>query len=292
MGDASGAPDRWLVLSLEIPRSPLAALLAQGLIELGGRSVEEIDGAYVSFFPPPRDRDAFLADAGRTLEALSGLPDVRLDWRWQPHEDWTVLWKRGLAPRRITERLLVTPSWCEPEAGAEDCVIVIDPGTAFGTAEHGTTRACLRLLDPAVSPGSRILDAGCGSGILAIAAAKLGAANVLAVDSDPQAYGPARDNVESNAVADAVSVRQAVVTAELLARIGPFDGIVANIRSGVLVPLLEGFRLSLRDGGWLISSGILDEEWADFARAAAAAGFRLVAEDVDGEWRSGRFEAG
>lgn len=280
------------MLSVEVPVSPAAALLAEGLIELGGRSVEEVGDTYVSFFPPPTDPRAFVEVARRTLEERSGLTDLKLAWSWRPHEDWTELWKRGLGPRRITPRLVVTPSWCDPGTTPVDVVLVIDPGTGFGTAEHGTTRSCLRLLDAVVAPGDRILDAGCGSGILAIAAAKLGATDVLAVDHDPQACEPARENVVGNDVADAVTVSLDVVSEELLARLGPFHGIVANIRTGVLVPLLASFRASLHDRGWLILSGILNEEWPALARDAARARLTMVAEEVDGEWHSGRFVEG
>ena len=134
---------------------------------------------------------------------------------------------------------------------------------------------------------ARILDAGCGSGILSIAAAMLGASDVLAIDDDPQACAPALENVERNGVASTVEVRQESVTGDLLRALGPFDGIVANIRSGVLLPLLAVLGSSLTAGGWLILSGILEEEWSDFVDAAARADLLCSAVDADGEWRSG-----
>lgn len=282
-------PKNWFVLTVPIPEAPHAPLVAQGLIDLGGQSVEEAEGGYRSFFPPPEDPEAFAAECLAALIDFVGLDTLEITWRWQPDEDWEVLWKRGLGPRRITDRLLVTPSWCLPQAESCDLTIVIDPGTGFGTAEHGTTRGCLRLLDGAVRRGSRVLDAGCGSGILSIAAAMLGAGEVLAIDDDPQACAPARDNVARNGVADTVEVRQDCVTGDLLGELGPFDGIVANIRSGVLLPLLEALGSSLTTEGWLISSGILEEEWPDFVDSAQRAGLECSSLDADGEWRSGLF---
>ncbi len=283
-------PGDWFVLTVGVPDVPHAPLVAQGLIDLGGQAVEEAEGEYCSFFPPPEDPEAFAAECLAALQDFVGLAPLEISWRWQLDEDWEVLWKRGLGPRRITERLLVTPSWCAPQAEPGDLMIVIDPGTGFGTAEHGTTRGCLRLLDGAVRPEARVLDAGCGSGILSIAAAMLGAGEVMAIDDDPQACAPALENVERNGVASTVEVRQECVTGDLLGALGLFDGIVANIRSGVLLPLLEVLGSSLTDGGWLILSGILEEEWSDFVDAAKAADLECSAVDSDGEWRSGRFQ--
>ncbi len=285
---ASGSRN-WFVLTVRVPDIPHAPLVAQGLIDLGGQSVEEADGEYCSFFPAPEDPDAFAAECLASLQDFVGLAPLEITWRRQPDEDWEVLWKSGLGPRRVTERLLVTPSWCAPQPEPEDLMIVLDPGTGFGTAEHGTTRGCLRLLDGLVRRESRVLDAGCGSGILSIAAAMLGAGEVLAIDNDPQACLSALENIERNGVAGSVEVRQEVVTADLLDVLGQFDGIVANIRSGVLLPLLGSLASSFRMGGWLIMSGILEEEWTDFVEATGRAGLDCASVDADGEWRTGWF---
>ena len=117
----------------------------------------------------------------------------------------------------------------------------------------------------------------------------LGASEVLAIDNDPQACWPALENVVYNAVAAGVEVRQEAVTGELLEALGLFDGIVANIRTGVLLPLLESLGASLGAGGWLILSGILDEEWSDFVEAARRTGLKCMAVDADDEWRTGWF---
>ena len=122
-----------------------APLIADALIALGGRAVVDEESWQVTHFAEPEDLEAFQADLSRRLREMTGLPAVTLRFRWQAHEDWAESWKTGLAPRRITDRLVVRPSWTEYEAREGEIVIVLDPGMAFGTAEHGTTRGCLRL---------------------------------------------------------------------------------------------------------------------------------------------------
>jgi ribosomal protein L11 methyltransferase len=287
----SGPPRRWLELGV---RSPSAgereALLAEGLVALGGRAVsEEGDGWFVSHFEDPEDPEDFLARARAAFAAGPALGVVELRTRWIDHEDWAETWKRGLGPRRVTDRLWVTTSWHPVEPGPGERVIVVDPGMAFGTAEHGTTRGCLRLLDRALREGDRVLDVGAGSGILAIAAAALGAAEVLALEGDELAEGALEENVERNGVADRVRWATRWADARLLTSLGPREGIVANIDTGALAPLLEGFAAALRPGGWLILSGVPADAWDGFATNVASAGFALEALDADGDWRAGWF---
>jgi ribosomal protein L11 methyltransferase len=292
--EASGSvPERWFVLTVRSESPYASGVLVDPLLSLGGRAVEERDGQFITHLDAPEQPEEFLLHAAQALGEATGLQDLELSWAWQVHEDWASTWKQGLAPRKLTDRLIISPSWCEKDAdeiaGDDSVVIVIDPGMAFGTAEHGTTRGALRLLDRTITPGETLLDAGCGSAILAIAAAKLGATKVLAVDLDPYATEAASDNVAANGVAERVAVETAGVSPEWIATRGPFDGILANIQTEVLVPLLASFTGTLGSGGWLILSGILDEEWSRLAAAAADHGFSLVEQDADGEWRSGCF---
>ena len=286
---SDGTPARWLALSVD-GISPMAAeLLVEPLLGLGTRGVQEIDGRLITYLPPPVDPEAFVRRAQVVLQEATGLDHITLTWHWQEHRDWSVLWRQGLGPRTITDRLVVTPSWCEAEAPKGAVVVTIDPGMAFGTAEHETTRGALRLMDRALSPGERLLDAGCGSAVLAISAARLGAHHVLAVDMDPYACEAARENAVVNGVTWSVRVEEVTVTPAWLYGREPFDGILANIQAGVLVPLLESFAGALRSGGWLILSGITEEEWLGVSRSAALLGFGLEDVDEEGEWCTGWF---
>ncbi len=286
----SSADRRWLEVRLRLPESDADRdMAAFVLTSVGGRAVEERGGWLVSHLEEPDDPPALEARVRATIgEWLLGPTEV--EFRWQRHEDWAEAWKRGLDTRRITPRLTVTPTWLPVQPSGDERVLVLDPGMAFGTAEHGTTRGCLRLLDRAVMPGQRLLDVGAGSGILSIAAALLGAASVRAIEGDPLATEAVLENVERNGVRDAVFLDVRWADSEYLAAQAPVDGIVANIESGVLRPLLDGFRTALGSGGgWLVLSGILGEEWPAMSTAAEAAGFHLVDLDVDGEWRAAWF---
>jgi ribosomal protein L11 methyltransferase len=280
-------PSRWLVLRAPVPaHETAAALLTEALLTLGGRAVWEEDGRLVTHLPEPENPDGFTRDAEARLRAAAGLPDLVLETAWQPHEEWADTWKRGLAPRRVTHHLLVTPSWESPETGPGDLVIWLDPGMAFGNAEHGTTRGCLRLLDATLLPGERVLDVGTGSGVLAIAAALLGASEVIALEGDPIACEVALENLARNGVAERVSVRHAWADVDALARMGPFHGVTANIEGSTLRALLPGLGRCVVPGGWIILSGLLPAEAADLQDLARALGLSPVAVDEDGEWRS------
>ncbi|MCG6955641.1 MAG: 50S ribosomal protein L11 methyltransferase [Gemmatimonadetes bacterium] len=281
---------RWLELGVRSSGdAEHASLLAEGLLGLGGRAVEERLGWLVTDVPMPRDPDAWLRGARELLAHASGLDALEIVTRDVPEEDWAEVWKRGLAPRRITPRLTVTPSWRHVEAGPDELVLTVDPGMAFGTAEHGTTRGCLRLLDGTVTRGAHVLDVGAGSGILSIAAALMGAAKVVAVEGDELAIEVISENVRLNGVDDVVTCEPSWADVALLASLGPVDGVVANIESLTLMKLLPGFHAALAPRGWLILSGILDVEWAPVRDAAEGVGFRTEALDEDGEWRSARF---
>ncbi|MEQ1857458.1 MAG: 50S ribosomal protein L11 methyltransferase [Longimicrobiales bacterium] len=282
---------RWLQLRVR-PRgdADLSPLLVEGLFALGARAAEERDGWYVTAVEEPADLDAFVAGARANLSAMAGSDDFDFEVEWRSHEDWAETWKRGLAPRQVTERILVRPSWTPAPPGAPAIEIVIDPGMAFGTAEHGTTRGCLRLLDRTVQPGGRVLDVGAGSGILAIAAARLGADEVTAIEADALACEALRDNLVLNGVGDRVRCVEAMVGPDDLAVLGPVAGIVANIESRPLTALMSGFVRALAPGGWLILSGIMAQEWPTVRGAAEAEGLHFREVDEDGEWRSALFE--
>jgi len=288
----SDAGRRWLEVSVRCPSvEESIPMLAEGLVDLGGRAALEQEGWCVTHLCEPDDPEAFVTVLRDALVARTGLTDLELRTRWQAHEDWAETWKRGLAPRRITDRLVVRPSWTDFDAGPADLVIVLDPGMAFGTAEHGTTRGCLRLLDQTVSPGERLLDIGAGSGILSVAAVLLGAAHVTAVESDELSAEALHENVQNNGATDRVTVLVESADAEKLEAWGPVDGVVANLETGLLRPLIVGFRAALRTGGWLLLSGVLDQECDELRDATEQFGFTCREIDQDGEWRSLLFAA-
>jgi ribosomal protein L11 methyltransferase len=278
-----------MVLSVRIADAELLPLAAEALVERGSWAVLEEAGAILTWIPEPADPEA-LADELRAHVA-GYLPDgveAELTWRWQQDEDWAATWKKGLGPRRVTDRLVVKPTWTTWGAEPGQVVLDVDPQMAFGTGEHATTRGCLRLLDSVVRPGDRVLDVGSGSAILAIAAVRLGAREAIAVEYDPDANLNARENVEQNGVEGRVQIVEAMADAALLERYGRFDLLLANILSGVIRPLLPAFRAALGGDpdGRLIVSGILQTEHADVVRDAEAAGFRVERVDEEDEWWS------
>ncbi|HEU0054750.1 MAG TPA: 50S ribosomal protein L11 methyltransferase [Longimicrobium sp.] len=282
-------PSRWLVLTVRVSSPELAELVGAELATLSGSAVEERGAELVTWFAPQDDPDAFAAETREEL--LASLPDgTQLDvaWGWQENEDWAASWKRGLAPRRISDRLVVKPTWTEWEAEPGQVVIDVDPQMAFGTGEHATTRGCLRLLDAVVREGDRVVDVGSGSAILSIAAVRLGAAEAVAVEYDPDANLNARENVEGNGVAGRVRIVEAMADDALLAELGRFDLVLANILSGIIRPLLPAFRRALGGSpdGRLIVSGILRAESPDVVADAEAAGFRVEKVDEEEEWWS------
>jgi ribosomal protein L11 methyltransferase len=285
-------PERWLVVTVDLESRDLRDIAAAELIGLGGSSVVEQPGSITTYLPPPGDPTALIAAAReRIAAALPPGTDVQLSWHWQDNEDWAREWKNGLRPRQITDRIVVKPTWTEWDRSSGEIVIDIDPQMAFGTGEHATTRGCLRLLDQAVRAGQRVLDVGSGSAILSIAAALLGASEVVAVEYDPDANLNARENLVRNGVERRVTIIEKMADPALLEELGGFDLIVANILSGVIRPLLPAFHQSLRpSSGTLIVSGILQTERDEVLAAAADAGFALVAEDREDEWWSGRLE--
>jgi ribosomal protein L11 methyltransferase len=254
--------------------------------------------------------DAQAEDVRQRLEqALWHFGQIRpmspLQTRTLEEEDWANAWKQHYSILRVGERTVVVPSWLEYEPQPDDVAIYLDPGMAFGTGLHPTTQLCLRLLERYARPGLRTLDIGTGSGILAIAAAKLGAGPVLALDNDPVAARVAAENVQANQVAQIVTAAEGSLGAgqrmghwltgdfgeeptgsrqQAAAADPQFDLIAANLIAKVLVILAQDLAAALVPGGTLVSSGIIDTKEADVASAFASAGLRQLERHVEGEW--------
>ncbi|MCX7854466.1 MAG: 50S ribosomal protein L11 methyltransferase [Anaerolineae bacterium] len=195
--------------------------------------------------------------------------------------DWAEAWKKHLTVLHIGRRLVIRPSWLPYTPIEGEVVVELDPGMAFGTGTHPTTQMCLLALEDYVRPGARVLDLGTGSGILAIAAAKLGAKRVLALDTDPQAVSVARENVYRNGVADRVRVARG----SLAQAIGRFDVVVVNILARVLVEMAEqGLARRLAPEGRLVVAGLLAAQEEDVRKAFQQNGLAIVGRRQVEDW--------
>lgn len=264
-------------------RESVAALLVQAT----GQAIEEReDGTLVGWAADEAAARAVVAHLtthdARPTTSLRQLPDV----------DWTTEWKKGLAPRTIG-RVIVTPSWIPQIPGPDQVVVTVDPETAFGSGEHGSTRGALLLLDRAIAAQvalrplapPRVLDLGSGSGILAIAAAKLGASRAVAIEFDGEANPVAERNVERNGVGDRVVILEG--DAGELAPLGaPADIVVSNILRNVNVALLPAIKGALAPGGVVIFAGMEEPEEMLFRPALKPYGFTVIDEVRDAGWWS------
>lgn len=268
-----GGPDpgRWLLLSLAAAPAGEAFLLVDALRRLGARSVEREGPRVVAVFPPHPRPDELAAEVRVAVRASTSLTDPAVSWSRLDPDAWAA--RLGPAPAPV-------------------CVgglsLRLDASTAFGTAEHPTTRSCLRLLDALVVDGDRVLDVGAGSAILAIAAVLLGAGRADALEADPVACEAARRNVALNDVAGRVRVRETRVTPGSLGRRTRYDGVVANLQAEILHPLIPDLAGATAPGGWVLLSGAIRAERERVVGSAEAAGLRLEAEEVDDGWWTGR----
>ena len=222
------------------------------------------------------ERIAALRHAGATLGAGT------ISHSFVADEDWAETWKAYIHTEKIGERIVVRPTWEEYTPSADEIVIELDPGAAFGTGAHATTAMCLRWLEHLVSPGMRVYDVGCGSGILAVAAAKLGAGEVIAMDYDPVAVSVAEENIRQNNVHNVVACESDLLSA--CEGAAPAELITANIIADVIVRLFAQLDRHLALGGTLLASGIIDDRIADVEHAAAQHGFTVLDMTCEKEW--------
>lgn len=247
------------------------------------------DVVSVSGYLPVDDRlepalDALRACLDRAREAgIEFDDDITL--RCVDEEAWADAWKAFYKPFRVGRRLVVKPTWetWDPEPG--DVVLEIDPGMAFGTGTHPSTRLCLGLLEEVVRSGDRVLDWGTGSGILAVAAARLGAAAVLAVDLDPVAVRTAAENADRNGCATVIRTGAASIES-LPEEETAFDLVLANIVADPIIEGARGIARRLRPGGAAIVSGFIESRSAVVASALAAAGLVVEQCGAEEDWRA------
>lgn len=265
----------WLAVRVAGASAAARDAISAALIGAGAAGVQEERDTLITYLPgdAPLDavRGAVAADAGATLE-LRDAPQSETDRSWPT----TVRLSRA-------GRVIVAPPWLAHEADAEDIVVVIDPAMAFGTGEHPTTRGVLRVMQQVIREGDRVADLGAGSAVLSIAAAKLGASRVAAIEVDSDAIGNAEANVAANSVSDRVIVIEGDAAA-LLPHVAPVRVIVANIISSVLEGLLAPMRAALTADGVAILSGLIFDERESFGDQLERDGWRIEQEDVEDTW--------
>ena len=254
----------------------LAALFAAG-----SQGVLEEADALLTHFPPEADVEQVRAAVRRAA------PDADVELGKTDGTDWAEAWKSRVRAHDLGG-LVVTPPWLA-EGRDPATTIVIEPGMAFGTGEHATTRGVVRLMQDVIRSGDAVADLGSGSAVLSIAAAKLGAGKVYAIELDPEAIPDAEANVRQNGVADRIAVLEGDASL-LLPLVAPVRVVLANIISSVLVDLLHDIEQALAPGGAAILSGILQEERAHMRAVLDARGWRVVAEDAEDIWWSARVE--
>ncbi len=259
------------------PQVEQCAAVGAWLVGRTGQAIEERDdGTLVTFAADEAGADALLAELaarpdGGVVASRRALDDV----------DWSTRWRDGLGARAFG-RLTLVPSWV-PHDSADALTVVLDPETAFGSGEHGSTRAALTLLERHLCAGDRVIDLGSGSGILAIAAVKLGAARAVGVEIDEESNVVARRNSAANQVTGRVALLDGDA-AELAPLLGPADLLLSNILRTVNTILLPAIHAGLGAGGLAIFSGMEAVEAPLFRPALGGAGFTIVDETTDAGW--------
>jgi ribosomal protein L11 methyltransferase len=292
----------WLEIRLTLPAAAVE-VVGQALMELGCTGITVAERALDTFEPPdpdegevqptirayfpPGDLETLRRQVYATLEDLApmmaGLPLELPEGRSLAAEDWAHGWQQHFPPLRVGTRLLIRPSWSDEPPGGAAVVLTLDPGRAFGTGTHATTALCLDIvarLAAGPAPPRRVLDVGAGSGILAMAAAALGATEVLACEIDPEACQVAAENIAANGLQRSVTV----TTTPIEALPGRFDLVLANILAGENIRLAPHFLAHLAPGGHLALSGILIEQEATVTATFDRLPLTLVTIDRRDEW--------
>ena len=292
--------DDWVELSVDAPPEfvePLSEIFRRygeggvAVEQPGGFNPDEGETPVVpdrvtvkSYLPLDHTTDHRRAqiDVGvRLVGHLAQLSDLRE--RVVSEDEWQNSWKDFFEVLRVGSRIVVCPTWREHTPDDGDIIVHLDPGMAFGTGHHPTTRMCLEAIERVVTSGDAVLDVGCGSGILSIAAAKLGAGRVVGLEIDANAVGVGRANVDLNGVHHTVEVVQGTLPSPK-APSGSFDLVTANISARVIEDLAEHLIHSLAPGGTLLASGIIDKHIPTVVGALESCGATVSEQLVDGDW--------
>ncbi len=291
----------WYAVEVEIARvGETAATTQLWAMNTTGLEVSEDAADFVTlraYFDAAPDVETLRQNILNNLKLLNltKLALRRIEASTIADQDWMSEWKKGWEPLLIGRRLVIAPSWKLDQVpqltdAAGRIVIQIDPGMAFGTGTHETTRGCLELLEhfwPLETESASLLDVGTGTGILAIAAIKLHpGSRVTAFDVDPEAIEVARENAEINQVADDIEIEVNKLSCYADQE---FDVVLANLTADVIIPLATDFPAAMKPQGILIVSGILREQGADVTTALTEQQFELIESKPDGEWVSMAF---
>lgn len=301
--------DKWQELTVEVLREAEEAA-SNILIELGSQGVAIDDSAdylgrvgkygevfpevkqvdtvkITAYYPEHVDIDAVEKEVAQRLSALSDFGvnagDIHYDTQELAEQDWAENWKKYYEPTRISHDLTIVPSWTDYEAKTGEKIIRLDPGMAFGTGTHPTTKMSLFALEQVLRGGETVLDVGTGSGVLSIASSLLGAKSIYAYDLDEVAVRVAQENIDLNAGTENIHV----ATGNLLQGVDIMtDVIVANILADILINMTEDAYRLVKDEGYLIMSGIISEKWEMVRESAEKAGFFLETHMIQGEWNA------
>jgi ribosomal protein L11 methyltransferase len=290
----------WVELSVDTPTEfvePLTGVFAahgEGGVAIdlpGGHNPDEGETAPVpdrvtikTYIPQDSRWEERFSRIDVAVRLVAYVGDISaLSTRVIEEKEWEKAWKEHFHVLHVGKRIVVVPTWRKYEAKEHDVIVSLDPGMAFGTGHHPTTRMCLELLETHVTPGTRILDLGCGSGILSIAAAKLGAASAFGLEIDPIAATAAARNVRDNGVQDSVTTEEATLPHPNVAE-GAYDLAIANISSKVIVDLAEHIAAAVKSGGTIILSGVLEEQQARVVKRMAELGVIVDEVMTDADW--------
>jgi ribosomal protein L11 methyltransferase len=280
-------PSSWLQLFLRVPPSALDAV-SNFLIERGSPGVVIKKDEVQAFFAQSHRDSLVKRDIRRFLRGIRtiypGLRERELRWKVLQERNWNKSWRRFFTARKVGKRFWVAPPWGDPPQTRRRIVLTIEPGMAFGTGTHATTRGCLEFLEEVAEllkeREFQALDVGTGSGILAIALAQLGAEKVLALDNDPVALKAARINLRRNGVQGRVLLTRSRLTQVK----GSFPLVVANLTAETIVGLADRLGMKVSPNGYLILSGILKPKVKEVLRSLSSTPFKLVNRKHEKEW--------
>ncbi len=247
------------------------------------------------YIDPEEDIEALSMKISQMLKEVGQFLDVgaaTLSFGETEDKDWINNWKQFFKPFRLDDTIIIKPTWETVNDQKEgDIIVEIDPGTAFGTGSHETTRLCISQIKRFLKPGDKVLDLGCGSGILSIIALKLGAGKVVGTDIDPNAIIATKENLEVNHIekGSMIPYEGNLLEDEALCEKigeGQYDIVVANILADVIIPLSSIARRFMKEGAYFITSGIINTKEEEVKEAMVKNGFEIVDIIPMGEWVS------